>query len=89
MRLFIVCTILLAWAGFFTFLWYSITKNKRGIATETEHARNHLNMARWIERVTNDDMVRVTIPGAEQREASRLLDEFYGEDNNINNRKGI
>jgi hypothetical protein len=37
----------------------------------------------------NDDMVRVTIPATEQRLADSLLDEFYGEDNNINNRKGI
>jgi hypothetical protein len=41
--------------------------------------RNHLNMARWIERQLRDDMVKVTIPPADHTEARRLLEQFYGE----------
>ena len=41
--------------------------------------RNHLAMARWIERQLGDDMVRVTVPRPEQQEAARLLEQFYGE----------
>lgn len=41
--------------------------------------RNHLAMARWIERHLRDDMVAVTIPPAEKDEAARLLEQFYGE----------
>jgi len=39
--------------------------------------RNHLTMARWIERQLRDDMVNVTIPQSERIEAKRLLEEFY------------
>lgn len=39
--------------------------------------RNHLDMARWIERQLRDDMVNVTIPPAERTVAKRLLDDFY------------
>lgn len=39
--------------------------------------RNHLNMARWIERQLRDDMVNVTIPPAERTEAKKLLEDFY------------
>ncbi|MGI8793525.1 MAG: hypothetical protein ACR2H3_10155 [Acidimicrobiales bacterium] len=41
--------------------------------------RNHLAMARWIERHLRDDMVAVTIQSAEKTEAARLLEQFYGE----------
>lgn len=41
--------------------------------------RNHLAMARWIERHLRDDMVAVTIPEREKVEAARLLEQFYGE----------
>lgn len=41
--------------------------------------RNHLAMARWIERQLNDDMVRVTVPEPAQVEARELLDRFYRE----------
>jgi hypothetical protein len=41
--------------------------------------RNHLGMARWIERQLRDDMVQVTIPGEEKRVARQLLEQFYGE----------
>lgn len=41
--------------------------------------RNHLGMARWIERQLGDDMVQVTIPEREKGEAHRLLEQFYGE----------
>jgi hypothetical protein len=41
--------------------------------------RNHLSMARWIERQLRDDMVQVTIAQAEKDEARRLLGDFYGE----------
>jgi hypothetical protein len=41
--------------------------------------RNHLGMARWIERQLRDDMVQVTIPEPEKHEARRLLERFYGE----------
>lgn len=41
--------------------------------------RNHLGMARWIERQLRDDMVQVTIAQPEKDEARRLLEGFYGE----------
>lgn len=41
--------------------------------------RNHLSMARWIERHLRDEMVAVTIPPKEKDEAARLLEQFYGE----------
>ncbi len=41
--------------------------------------RNHLGMARWIERQLRDDMVQVTIPEEEKRAARQLLERFYGE----------
>jgi hypothetical protein len=41
--------------------------------------RNHLGMARWMERQLGDDMVQVTIPPHEKAEARRLLEDFYGE----------
>ena len=43
--------------------------------------RNHLAMARWIERHLRDDMVAVTIPPPEKEEATRLLQQFYGDRN--------
>ena len=43
--------------------------------------RNHLAMARWIERHLRDDMVAVTIAPAEKDEAARLLQQFYGDRN--------
>lgn len=39
--------------------------------------RNHLGMARWIERQLRDDMVNVTIPPVDRSEAKKLLEEFY------------
>ena len=41
--------------------------------------RNHLGMARWIERQLRDDMVQVTIPREEKQAAHQLLEQFYGE----------
>ena len=41
--------------------------------------RNHLGMARWIERQLRDDMVQVTIPKEEKQAAQQLLEQFYGE----------
>ncbi len=41
--------------------------------------RNHLGMARWIERQLHDDMVQVTIPDDQKRAAQQLLEQFYGE----------
>ena len=41
--------------------------------------RNHLGMARWIERQLREDMVQVTIPTEEKRAARQLLEQFYGE----------
>jgi hypothetical protein len=41
--------------------------------------RNHLSMARWMERQLRDDMVQVSIPPPEKAEAQRLLEQFYGE----------
>jgi hypothetical protein len=46
---------------------------------ETPQEQNHLGMARWIERQLGDDMIQVTIPEAQKREARRLLEKFYGE----------
>jgi hypothetical protein len=48
-------------------------------AVESPQYRNHLAMARWIEHILNDDMVRVTIPADRQGSARKLLDEFYKE----------
>lgn len=39
--------------------------------------RNHLGMARWIDRQLRDDMVNVTIPPIDRAEARKLLEEFY------------
>jgi hypothetical protein len=52
---------------------------REALPTDSPVYRNHLGMARWIERSLGDDMVRVTIPEREQREAQRLLEQFYGE----------
>lgn len=53
---------------------------RRGpLAAATPVDRNHLAMARWIERQLADDMVRVTIPPDQRGLAESLLTEFYGD----------
>jgi hypothetical protein len=39
---------------------------------------NHRDMARWIDKVAGDDMVRVTIPEDLAKSGDQLLNEFYG-----------
>lgn len=41
--------------------------------------KNHQDMARWIERAMHDDLVRASLPAAEQERARRLLGEFFGD----------
>lgn len=53
---------------------------RRGpLATTTPVDRNHLAMARWMERQLSDDLVRVSIPTDQRRLAEGLLGEFYGD----------
>jgi len=53
---------------------------QRPLASKTPVDRNHLAMARWIERQLGDDLVRVTVPEAQRQLAEQLLVEFYGDD---------
>ena len=41
--------------------------------------KNHQDMARWIERALHDDLIRASLPAAEQERARRLLGEFFGD----------
>jgi hypothetical protein len=50
-------------------------------ALESPLYRNHLAMARWIEQILNDEMVRVTIPAERQQAAKRLVDDFFRDQN--------
>jgi hypothetical protein len=49
-------------------------------ATDPADFQNHLDMARLLERLMENDFVRGVIPEAEQRTARRVLREYYGED---------
>ena len=43
-------------------------------------------LARLLERVLSDDMIRVTVPEPLQLEMRRRLDDFYGESTTLNRR---
>ena len=53
---------------------------RQPLASSTPVDRNHLAMARWIERQLGDDMVSCTIPEAQQALAASLLTEFFGDE---------
>ena len=57
----------------------AVLLRRQPIAATTPADRNHVGMARWIERQLRDDMVRVTIPPDQQDLAESLLVEFYGD----------
>ena len=57
----------------------AVLLRRQSIAATTPADRNHVAMARWIERQLRDDMVRVTIVPDEQKLGESLLVEFYGD----------
>jgi hypothetical protein len=58
----------------------AILLRRQSIATRTPVDRNHVGMARWIERQLRDDMVRVSLTPDEKELGESLLTEFYGDD---------
>lgn len=57
----------------------AVLLRREALATSAPADRNHLAMARWIERQLRDDMVRVTLPPDAKELGESLLLEFYGD----------
>lgn len=49
------------------------------LPSDSPRYRNHLGMARWIERQLDEDMGTMRIPEHQRGDARHLLDQFYGD----------
>ena len=77
---FLVLLMLVVFSAAIAASWF----RSRGLAArrsaDPADYRNHLDMARLIERLMQNDFVRGVIPDDEQATARRVLREFYGDD---------